>query len=117
MLAAPLFDADLLDGLVIVGSKGWLYDGFFRQVAECPHRERVHLPGFVSEEDLPAVYAGAAVTVQPSVYEGFGLPVLEAMASGGIVCASKHHQPAGDRWRGRTLFQPDRHRVDHGDAA
>ncbi len=84
----PLFAQGLADGLVIVGSKGWLYEEFFRHLEASPYRERIVLPGFVAEEDLPAVYAGASITVQASLYEGFGLPVLEAMACGSPVCAS-----------------------------
>lgn len=84
----PLFDANLVDALVLVGSLGWLYQGFFEQIAQTPWQDRVLLPGFVREQDLPAVYSGALITAQSSLYEGFGLTVLEAMACGSPVCAS-----------------------------
>ncbi|MHB1294161.1 MAG: glycosyltransferase family 4 protein [Anaerolineae bacterium] len=84
----PLFQDGLADALVIVGSKGWLYEGFFEHLEASPWRDRVILPGFIPDEDLPAVYAGALLTVEPSVYEGFGLSVLEGMASGSPVCCS-----------------------------
>jgi glycosyltransferase involved in cell wall biosynthesis len=84
----PLFQSRALDALVVVGSKGWLYEGFFRHLESSPWREQVILPGYVTDEDLPAVYAGACVTVEPSLYEGFGLPALEAMACGSPVAAS-----------------------------
>jgi glycosyltransferase involved in cell wall biosynthesis len=73
---------------VIVGNKGWLYESFFAALERSPARERVVLPGYVTDQDLPAVYGGAQAFVFPSLYEGFGLPPLEAMASGAPVISS-----------------------------
>ena len=84
----PLVRDRLIDGVVLVGSRGWLYDEFFGALAALDWRDRVVLPGFVEDADLPAVYAGAMMTAQPSLYEGFGLPVLEAMGSGSPVACS-----------------------------
>ncbi len=71
-----------------MGSKGWLYDDFFRRVEELEMGDAVHFPGFVPDEDLAVMYSAATATVMPSVYEGFGLPVLESMACGTPVLAS-----------------------------
>jgi len=75
--------------LVVVGSRGWLYEDFFRRRAELGLENVVHLPGYVPDADLPAVYGAATVVVMPSLYEGFGLPVLEAMACGVPVVSSR----------------------------
>nr|MBN1230109.1 glycosyltransferase family 4 protein [Anaerolineae bacterium] len=68
--------------LVVVGSEGWLTQGFHAAIEQFGQQEAVILPGYVPDEDLSAVYAGALVNVVASVYEGFGLPVLEGMACG-----------------------------------
>ena len=68
--------------LVIAGGKGWLYDSIFEAAAQSPAADRIHLIGFVADEDLPALYNLAHLFAFPSHYEGFGIPVLEAMACG-----------------------------------
>jgi len=97
----------LTNGLVIVGKRGWLYDDFFSRLEQSPARAAVILPGYVPDEDLPAIYAGAQVLVLPSLYEGFGLPVLEAMACGTpVTCSDTSSLPeiAGDA---ALHFDPD----------
>jgi glycosyltransferase involved in cell wall biosynthesis len=74
--------------LVIAGGEGWAYDEVKKRVAEAGLEEQVHFVGFVPDDDLPALYRLADVFVYPSLYEGFGLPVLEAMASGVPVVTS-----------------------------
>jgi len=85
--------------LVIAGGKGWLYDDIFAAAEASPVRERIHFTGFVADEDLPALYSLADLFAFPSHYEGFGIPVLEAMACGTpVVCADNSSLPevAGD---------------------
>jgi glycosyltransferase involved in cell wall biosynthesis len=74
--------------LVLIGKKGWLYEEFFQKLKTLGLEERVIFPGFVAEADLPACYQLAQVFVYPSLYEGFGLPPLEAMACGTPVVSS-----------------------------
>jgi glycosyltransferase involved in cell wall biosynthesis len=74
--------------LVIAGGKGWLFESIFAEVERLGLRDRVRFPGFVADDDLPALYSAARVLAYPSLYEGFGLPMLEAMACGTPVVAS-----------------------------
>ena len=74
--------------LVLAGGKGWLYDEIFAQIKALSLVDRVIFPGYVADEDLPSWYNAAALFAFPSVYEGFGMPVVEAMACGTPVVAS-----------------------------
>lgn len=68
--------------LALAGGRGWLDEGLKREVARQGLEERVIFTGFVADVDLPALYSGASLLVFPSLYEGFGLPIVEAMACG-----------------------------------
>jgi glycosyltransferase involved in cell wall biosynthesis len=72
--------------LVIAGSNGEQHVFASTKLAEIP--PRVHYTGFVPDQELPALYSGALAFVYPSIYEGFGLPVLEAMATGTPIIAA-----------------------------
>ena len=74
--------------LVLAGQKGWLYDDLFAQVERMGLAGRVLFPGYVEDADLPALLSGALAFVFPSLYEGFGIPVLEAGACGVPVITS-----------------------------
>lgn len=74
--------------LVLAGQQGRLAEGTLAKVAALGLQERVILPGYVADQDLPALLSAAEAFVFPSLYEGFGFPVLEAQACGTPVLAS-----------------------------
>ncbi|MEM9820533.1 MAG: glycosyltransferase family 1 protein [Bacteroidota bacterium] len=75
--------------LVIVGSKGWKYQSFFAVLDQHPFKEDIRILGYVEKRTLPSLYTHAKAFIYPSLYEGFGLPVLEAMACGASVICSQ----------------------------
>jgi glycosyltransferase involved in cell wall biosynthesis len=74
--------------LVIVGPKGWMVENIIRQTRLFNISDKVHFTGYIEQNDLPVIYNLADVFIYPSIYEGFGLPVLEALACGTPVISS-----------------------------
>ncbi|GAB4155757.1 MAG: glycosyltransferase family 1 protein [Candidatus Promineifilaceae bacterium] len=75
--------------LVLVGGKGWLYNEIFALVEKLELQQQVRFAGYVPDVELPLWYNASALLIFPSVYEGFGLPILEAMACGTPVIAAE----------------------------
>ena len=74
--------------LVIGGGRGWMYDRVYAAVQELGLQDSVHFPGFIPQDELASWYNCADLVAYPSLYEGFGLPPLEAMACGTPVVTS-----------------------------
>ena len=84
-----LADDDPEVRLVIAGADGWGAEALTEAVARSPHRGRIVRLGWVDDDDRVALVRGAAVYAYPSIYEGFGLPPLEAMSAGVPVVATR----------------------------
>jgi glycosyltransferase involved in cell wall biosynthesis len=78
------YDVDL----VIAGGKGWLDGPLYQTIIDTGMKDFVHLIGFADDRDLPMLYSAAECVAFPSLYEGFGFPVLEGMACGTPVITS-----------------------------
>jgi alpha-1,3-rhamnosyl/mannosyltransferase len=74
---------------VIAGAEGWLIEEFSEAATANDFGDRLRLTGYLNDEDLRALYSSCKLFVYPSLYEGFGLPPLEAMACGAPVIASR----------------------------
>lgn len=96
--------------LVVVGQRAWDYEPDLALVRELGMEQQMIFPGYVRDEDLPALYTGADAVAIPSLYEGFGLPVLEAMACGAPVLTSNTGATAEVAGDAALLVDP--HSVD-----
>lgn len=74
--------------LVLTGKRGWYYEEIFKRIKDLGLKDKVVITDYVLDEDLPYLYSGARCFIYPSFYEGFGLPVLEALACGCPVITS-----------------------------
>jgi glycosyltransferase involved in cell wall biosynthesis len=83
-----LRSTDLRPQLVIAGKQGWLTGETMNYIESEGLSERVKFTGYITDDDLRVLYASCTVCVYPSLYEGFGLPPLEAMSCGAPVIAS-----------------------------
>jgi glycosyltransferase involved in cell wall biosynthesis len=76
--------------LVITGGKGWKSKAIYRALEQHPYRSDIHLTGYVPSSALPSLYQRALALLYPSSYEGFGLPILEAMHYGTLVLTCRN---------------------------
>lgn len=99
--------------LVIAGGRGWLSGPLFTMIERSPVRDRILLTDYLHDEDLRTLYASCRAFIYPSIYEGFGLPPLEAMACGAPVIASRISAIAETTGDAAWFFDPQ----DIGDLA
>jgi glycosyltransferase involved in cell wall biosynthesis len=75
--------------LVFAGRRGWLYDDVLEAASRADVADRVRFLGYVPDHHLPALYRAATALAMPSLYEGFGIPIIEAMATGTpVICST-----------------------------
>jgi glycosyltransferase involved in cell wall biosynthesis len=105
-----LSHTDLSPQLVIAGKEGWLMSETREYIEQARLADRIRVTGYVSDDELRALYSSCTALVYPSTYEGFGLPPLEAMACGAPVVASKIESIAEVTGNAACLFPPTDHR-------
>ncbi len=93
--------------LVVCGKKGWMYDEIFALAETSRSKETVMFTGYVPDEEMPYLYNLASVVAYPSLYEGFGLPVVEAMACGRPVLTSNRGAMADVAGDSALLVNPE----------
>jgi len=76
--------------LVLVGKKGWKCESIYNLIEKSPYREDIKITGFLNERELYTLYSRAQAFIYPSHYEGFGLPILEAMKYGSVVLSARN---------------------------
>jgi len=81
-------EKDFTPRLVLVGKKAWIYEDILAAAGNSGFADEITLTGYVADEELPSLYSGAEFCVYPSLFEGFGLPPIEAMACGTAVITS-----------------------------
>lgn len=94
--------------LVIAGKDTWFAPSVKSVAAASPVRDRIHFTGFVPDDDLIQLYCGCDVFAFPSFYEGFGIPILEAMACGRAVACSQTTAMPEVADSAALLFDPDK---------
>jgi glycosyltransferase involved in cell wall biosynthesis len=92
--------------LVLAGKESWHAEGVHRAAADSGAAERIHFTGFVADDEVVRLYNGCELFVFPSFYEGFGIPVLEAMACGRPVACSNSSALAETAAGRALLFDP-----------
>jgi glycosyltransferase involved in cell wall biosynthesis len=101
--------------LLVAGARGWKNDSLFRLLQSSGGAESsIQLAGFVPDGDLPALYSACALFVYPSLYEGYGLPVAEALLCGAAVLCGNHSslpEVAGDAAAYTDVSRPEKLRA------
>ena len=107
LLTQAVAQSQLDHDVVIAGKRGWMSERVTTALEAAGLGQRLRMIDYVPDEDLPALYAAADVFVQPSRFEGFGMPVLEAMSAGTPVLSASGSSLTEITGDAASLFDPD----------